>query len=61
MYAVCTFRLAREFGLPFLAPHGEVFALVSLAAGAATAIGPASRLDRRGRESAVAVTTTTSP
>jgi tellurite resistance protein TehA-like permease len=39
MYAVCTLRLAREFDLPFLAPLGDVFAWVSLAAWAATAAG----------------------
>ena len=46
MYTVCTLRLAREFGLPFLAPLGEVFAWVSLAAWAATAVGLARRLTR---------------
>ncbi|HJZ60166.1 MAG TPA: tellurite resistance/C4-dicarboxylate transporter family protein [Gemmataceae bacterium] len=44
MYAVCTFRLAREFGLPFLTPIGDVFAWVALAAWAATAVGLARRL-----------------
>ena len=44
MYAVCTFRLARELDLPFLAPIGVVFAWVSLAAWAATAAGLAIRL-----------------
>lgn len=44
MYAVCTFRLAREVGYPFLAPLGEVFAWVSLAAWAATALGLARRV-----------------
>ena len=44
MYAVCTLRLAREFGLPFLAPLGEAFAWVSLAAWTATAIGLAHRV-----------------
>jgi tellurite resistance protein TehA-like permease len=39
MYAVCTLRLAREFGLPFLAPLGEAFAWVALAAWTATAVG----------------------
>jgi tellurite resistance protein TehA-like permease len=39
MYAVCTLRLAREFGLPFLTPLGVAFAWVSLAAWAATAVG----------------------
>jgi tellurite resistance protein TehA-like permease len=39
MYAVCTLKLAREFDLPFLAPVGEVFAWVALAAWAATAAG----------------------
>lgn len=39
MYAVCTLRLAREFGFPFLAPLGEVFAWVALAAWGATAAG----------------------
>jgi tellurite resistance protein TehA-like permease len=46
MYAVCTLKLAREFDLPFLAPLGEVFAWVSLAAWAATAAGLARRLSR---------------
>jgi tellurite resistance protein TehA-like permease len=44
MYAVCTLRLAREFHVPFLAPIGEVFAWISLAAWAATAVGLARRL-----------------
>jgi tellurite resistance protein TehA-like permease len=44
MYAVCTLRLAREFGLPFLAPLGDVFAWVALAAWAATAAGLAHRV-----------------
>lgn len=44
MYAVCTLRLAGEFGLPFLVGVGEVFAWVSLAAWAATAAGLARRL-----------------
>jgi tellurite resistance protein TehA-like permease len=44
MYAVCTLRLAREFGLSFLAPLGEVFAWVSLVAWAATAFGLANRV-----------------
>ncbi|HET6575390.1 MAG TPA: tellurite resistance/C4-dicarboxylate transporter family protein [Fimbriiglobus sp.] len=44
MYSVCTIRLAREFGLPFLTPLGEVFAWVALAAWAATAAGLARRL-----------------
>jgi tellurite resistance protein TehA-like permease len=39
MYAVCTLRLAREFGFPFLAPLGEVFAWVSVAAWITTAAG----------------------
>ncbi len=47
MYSVCTFRLAREFGLPFLSPLGEVFAWVSLAAWTATAIGLALHLAPR--------------
>jgi tellurite resistance protein TehA-like permease len=55
MYAVCTLRLARDFGLPFLAPLGEVFAWVSLVAWAATAAGLAHRLAPR-RESATSVT-----
>jgi tellurite resistance protein TehA-like permease len=41
MYAVCTLRLAREFGLPFLIPLGEAFAWISLVAWAATALGRA--------------------
>ena len=44
MYAMCTLRLASEFGLLFLAPIGEVFAWVGLAAWAAAAIGLARRL-----------------
>ncbi len=44
MYAVCTLRLAREFDLPFLAPLGEAFAWVALAAWAATAAGLVRRL-----------------
>lgn len=44
MYAVCTLGLAREFQLPFLAPIGEVFAWIGLAAWVATAIGLARRL-----------------
>lgn len=44
MYSVCTFRLAGEFGLPFLVPLGKVFAWVSLAAWGATALGLARRL-----------------
>jgi tellurite resistance protein TehA-like permease len=47
MYSVCTFRLAREFGLPFLTPLGEAFAWVSLAAWAATAIGLAGHVAPR--------------
>jgi tellurite resistance protein TehA-like permease len=47
MYAVCTLRLAREFDLAFLAPIGEVFAWVSLAAWAVTAIGLGRRLATR--------------
>jgi tellurite resistance protein TehA-like permease len=39
MYSVCTQRLGREFSLDFLVPLGLVFAWVSLAAWAATAIG----------------------
>lgn len=39
MYSVCTLRLAQEFGLPFLAPIGETFAWVSLAAWGVTALG----------------------
>jgi tellurite resistance protein TehA-like permease len=47
MYSVCTFRLARECGLPFLGPLGEAFAWVALAAWAATAVGLARLLLRR--------------
>lgn len=47
MYAVCTLRLAGEFGLPFLVPIGEVFAWVSLAAWAITAAGLLRRLAGR--------------
>jgi tellurite resistance protein TehA-like permease len=39
MYAVCTLRLAREFGFPFLVPLGEAFAWISLTAWVATAVG----------------------
>jgi tellurite resistance protein TehA-like permease len=39
MYAVCTLRLAGEFGLPFLAPVGETVAWVALGAWSATAVG----------------------
>src|SRR5262245_62007789 len=39
MYAVCTLRLAREFGFPFLTPLGEVFAWVSVAAWIITTAG----------------------
>jgi tellurite resistance protein TehA-like permease len=53
MYAVCTLRMAREFGLPFLVPLGEAFAWVSLAAWAATAIGLARRLAPRRGDAAV--------
>jgi hypothetical protein len=52
MYSVCTFRLAREFGLPFLTPLGNVFAWISLTAWAATAVGLARRLGPRRREAA---------
>jgi tellurite resistance protein TehA-like permease len=44
MYSVCTSRLARECGLPFLVPLGDVFAWVALTAWAATAAGLARRL-----------------
>lgn len=47
MYAVCTFRLAREFGLPFLTPIGETFAWVALSAWIATAVGLMRRLVRQ--------------
>jgi hypothetical protein len=47
MYAVCTLRLGREFGFPFLTPLGEAFAWISLAAWAATAVGLAGRLAPR--------------
>jgi tellurite resistance protein TehA-like permease len=47
MYSVCTFRLAREFGLPFLVPLAEAFAWVALAAWVATATGLARLLLRR--------------
>jgi tellurite resistance protein TehA-like permease len=53
MYAVCTLRMARELGLPFLVPLGEAFAWVSLAAWAATAIGLARRLAPRHGDAAV--------
>jgi tellurite resistance protein TehA-like permease len=46
MYALCTMRLAREFGLPFLAPVGEVFAWVALAAWAVVVAGLARHLGR---------------
>jgi tellurite resistance protein TehA-like permease len=44
MYSVCTLRLAREVGLPFLVPLGEAFAWVSLAAWGAAAVGLARRV-----------------
>jgi tellurite resistance protein TehA-like permease len=44
MYAVSTLRLAREFGLPFLDPLGEVFAWISLSAWVATAVGLTHRI-----------------
>jgi tellurite resistance protein TehA-like permease len=44
MYAVCTLRLAQEFGLPFLTPVGETFAWIGLTAWTATAVGLARRL-----------------
>jgi tellurite resistance protein TehA-like permease len=47
MYSVCTFRLAREFGLPFLSPLAVAFAWVALAAWLATALGLARRLAPR--------------
>jgi tellurite resistance protein TehA-like permease len=52
MYAVCTLRLTREFGLPFLAPLGEAFAWVSLASWAVTAVGLTRRLAPRMRTAA---------
>jgi tellurite resistance protein TehA-like permease len=56
MYSVCTLRLAREFGLPFLVPLGEVFAWVSLAAWIVTAVGLARRLVPRRSRALVAAT-----
>jgi tellurite resistance protein TehA-like permease len=47
MYAVCTLRLAREFGFPFLTPLGEAFAWISLVAWSATAVGLVRRVARR--------------
>jgi tellurite resistance protein TehA-like permease len=47
MYSVCTYRMARQFDLPFLTPLGEAFAWVSLAAWAATAFGLARRVAPR--------------
>jgi hypothetical protein len=41
---VCTLRLAWEFGVPFLAPLGDAFAWVGLAAWTATVVGLARRL-----------------
>jgi tellurite resistance protein TehA-like permease len=61
MYAVCTLRLAREFGLPFLTPLGEAFAWVSLAAWTATATGLGRRLSRREREAAAGSRTVGDP
>jgi tellurite resistance protein TehA-like permease len=52
MYSVCTFRLAREFGLLFLTPLAEAFAWVALAAWAVTAIGLSRRLLTRPPRSA---------
>jgi tellurite resistance protein TehA-like permease len=57
MYSVCTLRLAREFGLPFLVPLGEVFAWVSLAAWVVTAVGLARRLAPRRSRALVAAAT----
>jgi len=39
MYAVATLRLAREFGLPFLDPLGQVFTWVALTAWTLAAVG----------------------
>lgn len=50
MYAVCTMRLAHEFGQPFLAPVGETFAWVALAAWTVTAVGLARRIIFVGRQ-----------
>lgn len=44
MYAVCTLRLALEFGQPYLVPIGETFVWVALAAWLTTVIGLARRL-----------------
>jgi tellurite resistance protein TehA-like permease len=44
MYAVCTLRLAREFGLPFLTPIGEAFAWIGLVAWLVTAVGLARHI-----------------
>jgi tellurite resistance protein TehA-like permease len=44
MYSVCTFRLGREFGVPFLNPLGEAFAWIALMAWSAAAIGLIRRL-----------------
>jgi tellurite resistance protein TehA-like permease len=44
MYSVCTFRMAREFGLPFLIPLGEAFAWVALLAWSLTGVGLVRRL-----------------
>lgn len=52
MYSVCTIRLAGEFGLPFLAPIGEAFAWISLAAWLAAAIGLVRGLLDRGTATA---------
>jgi tellurite resistance protein TehA-like permease len=49
MYAVCTLRLANQFDLPFLAPLGQTFAWVSVAAWLATAAGLTRRLLFHGR------------
>jgi tellurite resistance protein TehA-like permease len=49
MYAVATFRLANEFGLPYLHPLAQAFAWVALAAWSLTAIGLARLLARTPR------------
>ncbi len=47
MYSMCTFRVAQEFGLSFLAPLAGVFAWVGLMAWVVVAVGLARHMLRR--------------
>jgi tellurite resistance protein TehA-like permease len=53
MYSVCTNRLAREFGLPFLARVGDLFAWGAAAAWVVTAVGLGRHLLTRKADPAV--------